>query len=397
MWYLVAGVLTLKRTVSPGLTLIVVAKPWIVVEPDPVTCHSLAGFPGLLFSHAMTFVTGAAHGSAALAVGAPRASARSSVRAPAAATSKRPTGAAPLSAPAQGLPMASSFPWGSVPPPNEGSSAVDGESSSAPEQMARSARAAGVRYGDGVLMRKPVLQCNWRHVLSAARALAPGTGSRMTTSSAWPRRRLVRAVMAMSTPGGDVPPVTKGASRERPSGPRRTLPGTPWAGWPAVVLGVLFVAVTVLVVTGVPQSLDEWVIRSVRPHDVWGDSQVRISPGTFLASGGDRARAGLCLNGSPPGREARGRASRPARCFGLIGWQLSLGARGGRARVPRWLRAGARSGPAVVVAGPRGGRGADGRRARRQCHPLALRRRGRRPARARGSHGSPLGVDVEVE
>ncbi len=84
--------------------------------------------------------------------------------------------------------------------------------------------------------------------------------------------------MAMSTPGGDVPPVTTGASRERPSGPRRTLPGTRWAGWPAVVLAVLFVAVTVLVVTGVPQSLDEWVIRSVRPHDVWGDSQVRLSP-----------------------------------------------------------------------------------------------------------------------
>ena len=226
----------------------------------------------------MTLVTGAAHGSAALAVGAPKASANSSVRAPAAATSKRPTGAAPLSAPAQNFPMASSFPWGSVSPPSERSSAVDGESNSAPKQVARSARANGVRYGDGVFMRRPVLQSNWRQVPSAARALAPGTGSRVTTSSEGPRRRLSGTVTAMSTPGGDVPPVTKGASRERPSAPRRALPGTRWAGWPAVVLGVLFVAVTVLVVTGATQCLDEWMIRSVRPNDVWGDSQVRFSP-----------------------------------------------------------------------------------------------------------------------
>lgn len=58
----------------------------------------------------------------------------------------------------------------------------------------------------------------------------------------------------------------------------RHLPGTPWPGWPSAVLALLFVAVTVLVVTGVAQPFDEWIIRSVRPHDVWGESQVRLSP-----------------------------------------------------------------------------------------------------------------------
>lgn len=57
----------------------------------------------------------------------------------------------------------------------------------------------------------------------------------------------------------------------------RTLRGGHWPGWPSAVLALLFVAVTVVVVTGVVQPLDEQVIRSVRPHDVWGEPQVRLS------------------------------------------------------------------------------------------------------------------------
>jgi hypothetical protein len=42
-----------------------VAKPWIDVEPAPLTSHSLGGLPGFVFSHATGFVTGASQGAAA--------------------------------------------------------------------------------------------------------------------------------------------------------------------------------------------------------------------------------------------------------------------------------------------------------------------------------------------
>src|SRR5579864_6894155 len=67
MWYAVAGVLILKYSVCPRFTLIDVAKPWIVVSPAPLTCQSLVGSPGCVFSHAITLVTGGPHGPAALA------------------------------------------------------------------------------------------------------------------------------------------------------------------------------------------------------------------------------------------------------------------------------------------------------------------------------------------
>src|SRR5215813_15374412 len=67
MWYLVDGVLILNDTVCPGVTLICVAKPWIVESPAPLTCQSAAGSPGLVFSHAITLVTGGPHGPAAAA------------------------------------------------------------------------------------------------------------------------------------------------------------------------------------------------------------------------------------------------------------------------------------------------------------------------------------------
>ena len=70
MWYAFAGVLILKDTVSPTFTLIAVAKPWIVESPAPLTCQSLGGSPGRLFSQAITLVTGGPHGPAALAGGA---------------------------------------------------------------------------------------------------------------------------------------------------------------------------------------------------------------------------------------------------------------------------------------------------------------------------------------
>ena len=57
--------LILKLIVSPVLTLICVAKPWIVESPAPATSQSDVGVPGLVFSHATGLVTGVAQGSVA--------------------------------------------------------------------------------------------------------------------------------------------------------------------------------------------------------------------------------------------------------------------------------------------------------------------------------------------
>src|SRR6478609_11437975 len=65
--YDVAVVLTLKFSVSATSTLISVAKPWMVVLPDPLTSQALLGLPGLLFSHATGLARGA-QGSAAASV-----------------------------------------------------------------------------------------------------------------------------------------------------------------------------------------------------------------------------------------------------------------------------------------------------------------------------------------
>src|SRR5215471_1964947 len=67
MWYDRDGVLILNDSVCPGVTLICVAKPWIVESPAPLTCQSLGGSPGLVFSQAITLVTGGPHGPAAAA------------------------------------------------------------------------------------------------------------------------------------------------------------------------------------------------------------------------------------------------------------------------------------------------------------------------------------------
>src|SRR6516165_6550057 len=67
MWYLVDGVVILNDSVWPAFTLIWVAKPWIVESPIPLTCQSLGGSPGCVFSHAITLVTGGPHGPAAAA------------------------------------------------------------------------------------------------------------------------------------------------------------------------------------------------------------------------------------------------------------------------------------------------------------------------------------------
>ena len=42
--------LTLKKAVSPRLTLIWVAKPWMLGSPAPLMSHSLAGLPVRQFS-----------------------------------------------------------------------------------------------------------------------------------------------------------------------------------------------------------------------------------------------------------------------------------------------------------------------------------------------------------
>jgi hypothetical protein len=56
---------TLKLIDCPTFTLIFVAKPWMESSPTPVTSQSDFGVPGLEFSHATGFVTGAAQGSPA--------------------------------------------------------------------------------------------------------------------------------------------------------------------------------------------------------------------------------------------------------------------------------------------------------------------------------------------
>src|ERR1700744_885061 len=60
MWYFVDGVLILKLSVPPTLTLIWVAKPWIVSSPIPSTCHFSGSTPGFEFSQATGFCTGTA-------------------------------------------------------------------------------------------------------------------------------------------------------------------------------------------------------------------------------------------------------------------------------------------------------------------------------------------------
>ena len=67
MWYLVDGVLILKEIVCPGFTLMAVPKPWMVESPEPLTCQSLVGSPGCVFSQAITLTTGGPHGPAAAA------------------------------------------------------------------------------------------------------------------------------------------------------------------------------------------------------------------------------------------------------------------------------------------------------------------------------------------
>src|SRR5690349_15181144 len=65
MWYDEAVLLILNWTVPPRLTLIDVAKPWIVGSPELLSCQSLGGSPCLVFSHAITLTTGGPHGPAA--------------------------------------------------------------------------------------------------------------------------------------------------------------------------------------------------------------------------------------------------------------------------------------------------------------------------------------------
>jgi hypothetical protein len=52
----------LKETVLPLLTLMSVAKPWMLGSPDPLTSHWLEGLPGFVFSQAIGLAMGASHG-----------------------------------------------------------------------------------------------------------------------------------------------------------------------------------------------------------------------------------------------------------------------------------------------------------------------------------------------
>src|SRR2546430_12773266 len=69
MWYEEAPAFILNDAVSPGLTLIDVAKPCSGESPAPLTIQSLSGSPTLVFSHAMRLTTGGPQGFPAAADG----------------------------------------------------------------------------------------------------------------------------------------------------------------------------------------------------------------------------------------------------------------------------------------------------------------------------------------
>src|SRR4029453_11675730 len=62
MRYALASVLTLNVAVSPLLTLMSVANPWMLGSPMLLTSHSSGGLPGLQFSATIS-LAGETHGS----------------------------------------------------------------------------------------------------------------------------------------------------------------------------------------------------------------------------------------------------------------------------------------------------------------------------------------------
>src|SRR6516164_2060315 len=62
-----AVVWTLKFSVWPALTLMAVAKPWMVESPELLSFQSLGGSPGCVFSQATGLTTGGPHGPPAAA------------------------------------------------------------------------------------------------------------------------------------------------------------------------------------------------------------------------------------------------------------------------------------------------------------------------------------------
>ena len=76
MWYAVAGVLILNGTVSPGSRSSTWRSPGSSGSPAPLTCQSLGGSPGSVFSQAITLVP---HGvEVGVGVGSARCRSRSS-------------------------------------------------------------------------------------------------------------------------------------------------------------------------------------------------------------------------------------------------------------------------------------------------------------------------------
>ena len=78
--------------------------------------------------------------------------------------------------------------------------------------------------------------------------------------------------------GGRPPSTTDSGDAQRRVGRAPTASRVEWPTWVALVLAVVFVGVTVLVVTGVTQSIDSRVVQHVRPNDDWGEAQVVYSP-----------------------------------------------------------------------------------------------------------------------
>ena len=71
----------LNEIVSPLLTLIDVAKPWIVGSPAPSTSQLLGAAPACVFSQATWLTTGAVHGAACDTAGAAPSTTNAAIRA----------------------------------------------------------------------------------------------------------------------------------------------------------------------------------------------------------------------------------------------------------------------------------------------------------------------------
>ena len=79
-------------------------------------------------------------------------------------------------------------------------------------------------------------------------------------------------------------------------GPGVTLRARSWSAVAVTLAGVAFLVLTILVVSGVAQDLEDQLIQWFRPNDVWGTPQARLGP-IIDALAPSRMYAGLAVLG----------------------------------------------------------------------------------------------------